>query len=397
MDKFFWTQVKRLLRYIPGALLAAAVLLGGLLLVFQTVVDMESKDVDKQKIHLALVGETDDPYLQVGLTVFAGFDSTQFTLELHQMELEEAQVKLTDGEIAAYVVIPENFMDEAMMGNILPLQFVSNAGATSLVSIFKEELTDVIARIVSASQKGVFGLDYAASSHHLPVHDPMNEMSVRYGDLVLARSRVYTLEELGVADELGLEGYMLCGLSVLFLMLCCLPFAPLLIRKDQALPQMLRAKGYSSIAQTLVEYVAFGLLFLIMVVFLLAAAALVAGGTFPFFPALLRVIPVVLMTAAMSYMLCSLSTDLTGGIVLQFFVVLALCFVSGCMYPVFVFPVGVQQAAAWLPAGLARTLLSGCITGQSPGLAPWVLMGYSGIFVAVAALVNARRIKGVGK
>lgn len=397
MDKFFLTQVKRLLRYIPGALLAAAVLLGGLLLVFQTVVDMEAKDVDKQKVPIAMVGETDDPYLQVGLTVFAGFDSTQFTLELHQMELEEAQTKLSDGEIAAYVVIPENFMDEAMTGNILPLQFSSNAGASNVVTIFKEELTGIISRIVSASQKGVFGLDYAASSHHLPVHDPMNEMSVRYGELVLARNRVYTLEELGIADELGLEGYMLCGLSVLFLMLCCLPFAPLLIRKDQALPQMLRAKGYSPVSQTLVEYGAFGLLFLAMVVFLLAVAALVAGEAFPFFSALLRAIPVVLMAAAMSYMLCSLSTDLTSGIVLQFFVVLALCFVSGCMYPVFVFPVEVQQLAAWLPAGLARTLLSGCVTGQNPGFAPWALLGYSGIFVAVAAFVNTRRIKGVGK
>ena len=397
MDKFFLTQVKRLLRYIPGALLAAAVLLGGLLLVFQTVVDMEAKDVDKQKVPIAMVGETDDPYLQVGLTVFAGFDSTQFTLELHQMELEEAQTKLSDGEIAAYVVIPENFMDEAMTGNILPLQFSSNAGASNVVTIFKEELTGIISRIVSASQKGVFGLDYAASSHHLPVHDPMNEMSVRYGELVLARNRVYTLEELGIADELGLEGYMLCGLSVLFLMLCCLPFAPLLIRKDQALPQMLRAKGYSPVSQTLVEYGAFGLLFLAMVVFLLAVAALVAGEAFPFFSALLRAIPVVLMAAAMSYMLCSLSTDLTSGIVLQFFVVLALCFVSGCMYPVFVFPVEVQQLAAWLPAGLARTLLSGCVTGQNPGFAPWALLGYGGIFVAVAAFVNTRRIKGVGK
>lgn len=397
MDKFFWMQVKRLLRHIPGALLAAAVLLGGLLLVFQTVVDMEAKDMDKQKVPIALVGDTNDPYLQVGLTVFAGFDSTQFSLELHQMEFEEAQTKLTDGEIAAYVVIPENFMDEAMTGNILPLQFVSNNGANGLVSIFKEELTGVIARIVSASQKGVFGLDYAASSHHLPVHDPMNEMSVRYGELVLARSRVYTLEELGIADELGLEGYMLCGLSVLFLMLCCLPFAPLLIRKDQALPQMLRAKGHSPARQTLVEYGAFGLLLLGMVALLLAVAALVAGETFPFFSALLRAIPVVLMAAALSYMLCCFSTDLTSGVVLQFFVVLAICFISGCMYPVFVFPVGVQQVAAWLPAGLARSALSGCITGQSAGVAPWALLGYSGIFVAVAAFVNTRRIKGVGR
>ena len=397
MDKYFMMQGKRLLRFLPGALLAAFVLLGGLLIAYQSIISQNATSMEQQKVQIALVGDTDDPYLQVGLTAFSGFDSTQFTLELQQMDLETAKDKLNKGKLAAYVEVPENFMEEAMNGNILPLRFVSKTGATSLVSIFKDELTEVITDMLSASQKGVYGMEAAASDNSLSVGKRMDKMSLQYGEYVFVRDKVYALEELGIADALGLEGYMLCGMSVLFLLLCCLPFAPLLIRKDLALQQMLRAKGASAWKQTLAELGAYMLCLLAMILVVLGIATVVGKGSFPILAILPRIIPVILLAASMSYMLCCLSTDLTGGIVLQFFFVLALCFVSGCLYPVYMVPASVQQAAAYLPAGLARSLLSGCITEESAGLLPLWILGYTAVFFVVAALVNDRRIKGVAK
>lgn len=397
MNKYFLLQSKRLSHHLLGALLATLILLGGLLLIFQTLVRQEADQADQKPIKIGMVGQTDDPFLQVGLTALSGFDSFRFTLELQQMELADAQKGLSQGALAAYVVVPEGFLDEAMYGHILPLEFVSTTGATGLVSIFKEELTQVISQVLLSAQKGVYGMEALVSDNGLRVQDNMSVMAVKYGEYVFARDKIYTLEELGIGDALGLEGYLLCGLSVLFLLLCCLPYAPLMIRKDVSLSCLLRAKGFSALRQALAELCAYFITVLSMVLVLLLGAKVVAGEDFPFFGAFLRVIPVVLMAVSMSYMLCCLSTDLTGGIVLQFFSILALCFVSGCLYPVYVFPVKVQQVAAYLPTGLARSLLAGCITGQKAQLLPLWLLGYTGVFFLVAVAVNARRIKGVGK
>lgn len=397
MNRFFWMQTKRLGKAFPGALLAALILLGSLLAIFGLVVRQDAAGEENHKFQVALVGYTDEPFLQMGLQAMSAFDSTRFSMDIRQMEQEDAQKALAAGDIAAYVEIPEGFIEEAMTGNILPLKFVSTTGAAGMVSIFKDEITDVISQILLSAQKGVYGMESAVRNNRLPLGNNMDRMSIRYTEYVFFRDRTYKLEELGIADKLGLPGYLLCGLGVLFLLLCCLPYTPLLISKDLSLRQMLRARGQCVLAQSAAEFGAYLVNVLAMVLVLLLGAELFAGSVFPFWQVAYRVLPVILMVTSLSYMLCCLSTDLTGGLVLQFFTVLALCFLSGCLYPVYMFPVKVQQAAAWLPAGIARSLLSGAISGEGAGLLPVWLLTYSLVFFLIGSAVSARRIKGVGR
>ena len=397
MERYFWMQCRRLGKYLPGALLAALALLGGLLAVFGLTTRQAAMDPEKQKFSVALVGDTDEPFLQMGLAAISAFDSSRFSLDIRQMDQSAAKAALQKGEIAAYVEIPPGFMDAAMYGDILPLHFVSTTGAAGLVSIVKEELTAVLSQILLSAQKGVYGMESAVRENDLPLGDNMNVMALQYTGYVFARDKVYRLEELGIGDDLGLEGYLLCGLGVLFLHLCCLPFAPALIRRELSLQQMLRARGRSCFGQSLAEFFGYFWNLLIIVLTLLLSAELLAAEMFPFAAVLVRVLPVVLMVTSLSYMLCSLSADLTGGMVLQFFAVLGLCFVAGCLYPVYMFPTQVQQLSAWLPASVARSLLAGCITGQSAGWLPVWLMGYALLFFFVGSAVTACRIKGVGR
>lgn len=390
-------QVKRLGRVLPGALLASLILLGGLLLVFRLTVEKDSTGPENQRFRVAMVGYTDDPFLQMGLSALQGFDSSRLTLDIQLMEQEQARKALSSGQIAAYVEIPEGFIEAARVGNIMPLKFVSTTGAAGLTSIVKDEITGVISQVLHHSQKGVYGMEHVVRDEGLRLGDNMTVMALRYTEYVLDRDKLYAVEELGIADALGLEGYLLCGLSVLFLMLCCLPYGASLIRKDMALQQMLRAKGVSAFRQTAAEFGAYVIYLYIMVSVLLLGAKVFAGESFPFLAVMLRAIPVVCMAAAFSYMLCSLSSGLTGGLLLLFFSSLAMCFVSGCLYPVYMFPISLQQVAAWLPAGIARSLLSGCITEAGGGLQTLWLLLYTGGFFAVGCVVNTHRIKGVGR
>ena len=100
------------------------------------------------------------------------------------------------------------------------------------------------------------------------------------------------------------------------------------------------------------------------------------------------------MVASFSFLLYELTADLISGVLLQFFVTLCLCFISGCLYPNFFFPEIVQKIAAVLPAGIARMQLAGCITGEiSPHLTQG-LLGYSVMFLAIALLIRLYKVKG---
>lgn len=393
MKQYFVLRCKQLAKYLPGMFLAMLVLLGSLLGVFSLLVKQDAQREDKQKFQIALVGFTDDPFLQMGLTALESFDSTRFAMDIWQLTEEQAQDALARGEIAAYVVIPENFVDEALDGNIVSLEFVSTTGATGLVSIFKDEVTLVISNILLNAQKGVYGMAEVARENGIKPGKHMDKLSIDYAEQVFLRDQIYTLEELGIADELGLSGYLLCGFSVLFLLLCCLPFGPLMIRKDLSLLRMLSARGRTPEGLLMVEYAGFALTLTVPVTVILAAVSVLAK--IDFLLLLVQALPVVVMVSALSFMLYCLSTDLIGGVLLQFFTTLGLCFVSGCLYPVYFFPSQVQKIAAWLPAGIARSQLSGILTGEYSFLSVGLLLGYSVAFIAIGIGCTCRRIREV--
>ena len=101
-------------------------------------------------------------------------------------------------------------------------------GATGLLSIFKEEVTVLVDKILSACENGAYGAGDAVADNGLGhrYNQHVNDLSLEYVDFLFHRNRMYRVENLA-QDSLPLPQYMLGGLTVLLLMLCCLPFAPL--------------------------------------------------------------------------------------------------------------------------------------------------------------------------
>lgn len=392
MKKYLYLQSKRIFRYLPGAALVVLVLLGGLLAAFTLMTGQNAQSEDNQKYKIAISGDTQDAFLQMGLTALQTFDSTSMSMEILQMEEKEAADALTQGQIAAYVVIPENFVDQAMRGENLTMRFVSTTGASGMVSMMKEEITKVVALLMLEAQKGYFGLEDGLRDQHLST-SLADDLPIQYVEQILLRDRVYRLEELGISDRLGLEGYLLCGLSVLFLMLCCLPFAPLMLRSDPALGRMLAAKGKKPWMQAVCDFAAYLLGLVLILILVLVLASIAKPDQIELGQLLQSVMPVLVLVASFSFMLYSVSSDLISGVLLQFFVTVAICFVSGCMYPVYFFPESVQKLAAWLPAGVARAQLSGYFTGSVAGWATAALWLYCAVFFAVGAACRIGSIR----
>lgn len=386
MRKYCLLQLKRVTRFLPWGLCVALVLFGCMSLVFTAM--MASGDGEEEtKIRVGVVGTANDTYLKWGLAAMQ-LDSTAMSIKLVAMEEPEAMTALEQGQIAAFIVFPENFVDDALVGDVGQLRLVSTAGAGGLVSIMKEEITVLVDRILVACENGSYGAGNAMADNGYgdTYYDHVNDLALEYVELLFDRSRMYQVEGL-IQDSAPFDRYMLGGLSVLMMLLCCLPFAPLYIRGDQALSRMLRCRRVGPVKQTLAEFGAY----FTALMGLLAVIALILryGGMLPEettgFALFVGALPTLLMAAALCYCLYTLSDHLIGGVLLTFFAVIALGFAGGCMYPVQVFPVTMQRLAGVLPTGIARRSLTACFMGQDPtGTVPLLCCGAACLAVAVA-------------
>ena len=90
MGTYCYLQIKRLARFLPGALCVVLVLLIGLLTALTVTVRKDAAAEENQKVRIALVGTAEDGMIQMGLAAMRSFDSTQFSMELVEMTEQEA-------------------------------------------------------------------------------------------------------------------------------------------------------------------------------------------------------------------------------------------------------------------------------------------------------------------
>ncbi len=390
MSKYFISQFKRQLRVFPAILLVAALLFGGLYLAYTGLVWQWNQSADFQKVNIALVGTADDRYLELGFQAVQSMDSSKFTINFSQMDQEQANRALESGKIDAYIYFPPEFVDNARMGIIMPLHFVSAAGSENLLSLVKEELTVAIDDLLLASERASFGIYDALEDFDEPemAQSRRDELALRCAALTLNRHTVYKTEVLGVADGQSFQNYMLCGILTLFLFLITLPFVCILVRQDMAMEKHLKSRGIGIVQQVLCELAAYFVSLLTLVLVLLAVLSRLTVEN------LLIVVPAVLALTALSYFIYGLAGDVITGLLLQFITVIAFCFVSGCMYPVHFFPVSVQQIGAWMPPSLVKSCLSGVLYGTKCDTAIKSLLAISITVIALSVLVRYIRLNG---
>lgn len=394
MGKYFCVQMKRLRRIILPVLLVSAVLFGCLMVVFDTVASLSEEEGQITKYKIGVVGTANDIYLQLGLNALGSVDSTRFSLELVPMEEAEAEEAMRRGTIAAFVVFPEEFLDSAFRGEIIPLKFVCTAGSIGLVSMIKDELTQMIETMLLESQKGIYGAGDAMESISLNGNQLVNDISIEYGEFVFKRANIYRTSTQEAFGGLGMEGYLATGLSIVLFLLICLTFSPVMIRRDHALGRMLCARGRSVFKQALCDFAVymiglFGIAGVILIYLIFWLHAPVTGLM------ILQALPALLALGAMSFLMYELASDLVSGVLLQFFVTLVLCFLSGCMYPITFFPDAVQTLSGYLPTGMAREQIADCILGIHDWGKTAILLAFGVLFLGIALLVRRFKTSGV--
>lgn len=402
MKKFLLLQLKRMLKFMPLVIGVTLCLVLALSVFISGMVSFLSESEDKKPIKIGVTGDTDNEYMKMGLTALKTLDDTRFSIVFTEMEKEDALKAMETKEIVAYISFPDNFIDKAISGTVEPIEFVTTSGASDVTTLFKNELTTIITDMMIVSEKGAYGINDAMDENGLSKesYDAMEKISAYYVNMIFNRSKVYEVKETGFKDGLDMMDYFICGITVLLIFMMGLPYAVIYVKGDYSLNRLLLSRGHSCLLQLLCEYISHLLsmfaLVISMFAFLIIAgnasgglSSIIGNGSLVTF--LLRLLPVIIMITSFNILAFELADNIVSGILIHFFTCLCMCYISGCMYPIYTFPVILQRVSAFLPAGMSISWLSGNFTKTFNLLSLIGILVYSLLFFALALFIRNRK------
>ncbi|MBR3289235.1 MAG: ABC transporter permease [Clostridia bacterium] len=400
--KYSLLHAKKLIRMLPFTLALAVVFLLIASIVFSTAADFV-KNEQLAKFGIDVVGESDSRFFKTGLLALQTLDASNISIDMKLTDEETAKNDLRTGQVSAYVVIPEGFMQASGRGEIMPIAYYTTASTVDISALMRDEVTVAIATVLKYSQKAIFGEEALLRGNgyaSIAVRE-INELDLVYIDFIMDRDHLYRTEITGISHGLNSIQHLFLGLIVVLLCVAVIPLACLHMRRDNSMLKMLKSAGKGAAVTVCGEYAA------MLAVFLSVMGLLVLGGMLigrfvdlsGFFdvgidltPAVACVFPITVMVCAFAFLLFEMASSLISAVTGFFFVSFGLCYISGCMYPVYALPLTLQHIAGVTPTGIAREYLFSAVTGGKTALPLLGLALYTLLFVAVSILIRRRQL-----
>lgn len=398
-------QMKRMLRLLPVLLFASAVTLGVLMLCGALLLQREGNAEGKHKFRIGMVGDLSDSYLGFGISLVQAMDDSRFMVDLIPMEEEEAVRSFRRGELSSYVLVPDGLLDSIVYGkNDKKITYLSSEEQRGIEGILGEELANIVSVLVTRSQSAVFGVQEMIKrrSGGEGLGEATERMNLRLFDVVLNRTGLYTIEELGVSGGLSLIGYYMGAFLVLFLLLMGIHASPFLIGRSRMLPEVMKSRGVGALRQVLGEYAAFSLVNLICFGTAFLALGVVLGGGFmepgewkglgaePLGGLFAAILPAALMLSAMQFLIYELAEGVVGSLTAQFLCGISMAYLAGIFYPAGFLPEAMRRLGELLPVGAAfgyvrEEILGGLSLGTALSVFFYLFL-FLGLSVSVRSL-----------
>lgn len=404
--KYLAAQLKRMGRLFP--FIAGMTLLSALAVMVLAAVLQRTQESDdsRKSVQIALTGETDNVYLQLGMKVLRKQIAGQYKVELEILSEDEARAKLRAGEISGYVVIPEGFVERINRGEEVEFLYAAGNDASALGGILADALVGRVEELADEMQRAVSGI-WTLAAEYPTGKDPdalTDQLFTELMDRILSRTDFGEETICGWGEQLSLTGYFTTGLTLLFGLLWGIIGSPMLVRRDMAMPKLLKAEGLGAVRQVLAEYLAYlslmsgNFILLFLPLGRLSDAAGISvpeweGASAASLVFLLRLLPVVLLFAAMQFLLYEVISDMVSGILLQFLAGICLGFLSGCLYPLSFLPETVGRISLFLPTGAAMRYAAACMRGSFSWSASGEMCAFLLLFFGLAVWVRERRLR----
>ena len=277
--RYFLLQIKKVCKALPFLLITTLALTAilGLLALAQT--KGVQADEGRQKIRLGIVGDSEDAFVQSGISLLQEMDSSRFTCTIEEMTESEARQALENQKINGYLIIPEDFVRSVMSGENEKVTFVTGTAQYGLGTMLARELADAVSTLLTETQSGIYAFTRFARQEGATasLDEQILQMNFRYFDVVLPRADIYNVDtriphhSCRCRDTISVRCF--CYFS------CSSGPLPVTFsfRREDSLGRMLAVQGRGALSQALAEYgaccVLTGLSYLALAVILLAVSA----------------------------------------------------------------------------------------------------------------------------
>lgn len=378
-------QIKRLMRVLPVVVLFNFIMMIGICAIFALRVGIQEQD--ERKIGVGIVGNIDNKYMKLGVEMLNNMDSSRVSIKFESMDDSEAKKALREGQIIGYFKIDRDFIDGLENGENRPIVYVSSDGG--LMSELSKELASIFSVLIIDSERVIYAADEYLVDH--PVYDRVSantEFNMWLIKNVLARGKIYDVENISVMGNISaIDGYV-CGIITLFIMLSGVGLSGLLSGDKVSMLRVLKSKGLSYMSSIICElimstiYVMISMLILIggfiIVKSFLLEKSLLSIDSFEFVSGILIVS---IMFASMHIFIYELIDQRVVAVLIEILLGISLGYIGGCIYPLSVFPDLIQKVAIFLPSGAGMKLLISGMDYNINIMAITVLIIYTIMFI----------------
>ena len=410
MRRFLHLEWKRALRLLPTIALIDLILLILSGAIGAQLIQNQQGDESQQKVRLGLVGDIDAaPELKLGLYALENFDNSKYTVELLPMTEEEAKSGIMSGRVNAYFLIPDGFVESVgAYADDKPIRYVSTDGVVTIGTQQVDEIVESLASMLIEVQSSIYGMQLIVSGARegLRVDILGDEMLLRYGGAFLEREDYLDVQTIGIRDELSITGGIGTGIFVLFLLLSGISLAPLYLKDQKPLYQLLKMRsGIGGVRQILSALIVHSALLMMEGLVVGAVTYFVCKRTgligelqnlsgMEALKVLALIIPVVVLISLTQLIIYEGIRSVQGSLILIFMLSIFLGYFSGCLYPISFFPEIFQKLPLYQPVGASILYIGQCLLKQFhlPALCS-ILIWCLGLF-GLCVLARERRIRG---
>ena len=312
---------------------------------------------------------------------------------------DTAMNMLTDGELMAVMVIPEDTVNGIMHGDNTPIQviFPENSGFEAIIL---KEVTDAAATLLSSAQAGIYSIydfyyDHDAADYK---KDAINRMNMKYINLAATGVSMFDETSVTATGSVPLMTYYISGALVLFMLLLGINCYSCLNRMPPEASKRLSLSGCPVLMQGLADYISIVTVMLTAVGIIIIPAVIIMGVfgmslSLTGIMAMFIIIPVfVLLSSALIYLISQLTQQNMNRIMITFFVSIAMCFVSGCFIPSIMLPDTLQTVSRLLPAHYMMKLGANLLSGSFDGISLLMCIIYSVVLLIIGVYASHKRL-----
>lgn len=399
--------MKRMIRLLPG-IIAGTILLCSCIVV-GAYAFFQNNASDQTKLKIGVVGNIESTFLQSGITALQSMDTTRYIIELISIDKEEADSMIMDGELTAYMLIPEEFTKSVSHAeNEIYIDYVCGEGNDGLVGTVMEEIVESFSEYITGSQSTIYSAkdinDKVNGTRRLP-REQLIDINSRCINSVLTREKLCEVENMGIGFELSGVAYYFSGIFVVFLLLVGINSCMYFSGRSREYQRISIARGQRIWQQLIGEYFPFLLLTICIIlcvwVFLSYAvsseilvfeewtddAVIKMKGMF------LHSIPVVIFITLIQMFIYEIVDNLIGSILLQFIVSICMGYMSGCFYPEEFFTDAIRNVSNVLPPKMAMKYMASYFTGDGNLINNIGMIGYCLVCVVLIYVVRRYRIE----